>query len=57
MTQAKAMRTHLETQNREYGDQCLVNLVNQKGHEKPVKESYERYVKEVGLPRVFLDLS
>jgi hypothetical protein len=32
-----------------YGQQSLVNLVNQHGHEKPVKEAYERYVAEVCL--------
>lgn len=41
------MRTHLTEQNKVYGNQSLVNLVNQKGHEKPVKEAYERYVAEV----------
>lgn len=28
-----------------------MNLVDQKGHEKPVKEAYERYVTEVS-PRI-----
>ncbi|KAJ7919066.1 SacI homology domain-containing protein [Mycena leptocephala] len=32
------MRRHLQEQVSIYGDQALVNLVNQKGHEKPVKE-------------------
>ncbi|KAF9056681.1 inositol/phosphatidylinositol phosphatase [Panaeolus papilionaceus] len=49
---AKAMRTHLTEQNKVYGNQSLVNLVNQKGHEKPVKEAYERYVAELDLPGV-----
>ena len=34
-------------QNKIYGRQVLVNLTNQKGHEKPLKEAYERYVAEV----------
>lgn len=41
------MSKHLLAQNKTYGHQSLVNLVNQKGHEKPIKEAYERYVTEV----------
>jgi hypothetical protein len=41
------MRRHLQEQVSIYGDQALVNLVNQKGHENPVKEAYERYVAQV----------
>lgn len=41
------MRAHLLEQVSMYGDQTLVNLVNQKGHEQPVKEAYERYVSQV----------
>lgn len=41
------MRAHLQEQVRIYGATQLVNLVNQKGHEKPVKEAYERNVKQV----------
>ena len=40
---------HLLEQVSLYGDQTLVNLVNHKGHEKPVKEAYERYVAQVIL--------
>ncbi|KAF9535466.1 inositol/phosphatidylinositol phosphatase [Crepidotus variabilis] len=47
-----AMAKHLVEQNKTYGRQSLVNLVNQKGHEKPVKEAYERYVAELDLPDV-----
>jgi hypothetical protein len=43
------MRRHLQGQVDTYGEQALVNLVNQKGHEKPVKEAYERFVAEVSL--------
>lgn len=43
------MRHHLQEQAELYGEQVLVNLVNQKGREKPVKEAYERYVAEVGI--------
>ncbi|KAI8451608.1 SacI homology domain-containing protein, partial [Phakopsora pachyrhizi] len=35
-----------------YGDQYLVNLVNSSGYEKPVKDYYERGVRELGNPRV-----
>ena len=42
-----AVRRHLEEQVTLYGEQSLVNLVDQKGHEKPVKEAYEHYVAEV----------
>jgi len=45
--QKTAMHKHLAAQNKEYGPQSLVNLVNHKGHEKPVKEAYERFVAEV----------
>jgi len=41
------MRRHLQEQVDTYGVQTLVNLVNQKGYEKPVKEAYERFVAEV----------
>jgi hypothetical protein len=41
------MSKHITAQNKTYGHQSLVNLVNQKGHEKPIKDMYERYVTEV----------
>ena len=41
------MRAHFVALNKHYGTQTLVNLVKQKGHEKPVKDAYERYVDEV----------
>ncbi|PPQ66105.1 hypothetical protein CVT26_010906 [Gymnopilus dilepis] len=47
-----AMHTHLTELKKIYGHQSLVNLVNMKGHEKPVKEAYERYVAELDLPDV-----
>ncbi|KAF8446152.1 SacI homology domain-containing protein [Boletus edulis BED1] len=37
-----AMRRHLHEQASIYGEQSLVNLVNQKGYEQPVKDAYER---------------
>ena len=45
--QANAMRAHFAGLNKLYGNQTLVNLVKQKGHEKPVKDAYERYIDEV----------
>jgi hypothetical protein len=47
-----AMRAHFTALNKLYGTQSLVNLVNQKGYEKPVKDAYERYVDELDLPFV-----
>ena len=47
MLQANAMRAHFTDLNKRYGTQTLVNLIKQKGHEKPVKDAYERYVDEV----------
>jgi hypothetical protein len=50
MRQPNAMRAHFTALNKLYGAQSLVNLVNQKGYEKPVKDAYERYVDEVYSP-------
>lgn len=47
MDQVDATRAHLQEQISLYGEQSLVNLLNQKGHEQPVKEAYERAVSEV----------
>ncbi|GLB36461.1 putative sacI homology domain containing protein [Lyophyllum shimeji] len=49
---AETMKKHLLEQVTIYGDQYLVNLVNHKGHEGPVKEAYERYINELNLPNV-----
>jgi hypothetical protein len=40
-----AARAHFREQIRLYGDNYLVNLVNQKGREKRVKDAYEQLVK------------
>ncbi|KAF7926584.1 hypothetical protein EAE99_005779 [Botrytis elliptica] len=40
-----AAKAHLDEQIRIYGDNYLVNLVNQKGREQRVKEAYEQMVK------------
>ncbi|KAF9817501.1 hypothetical protein IEO21_03352 [Rhodonia placenta] len=47
-----ATRKHFEENLSTYGEQSLVNLVNQKGHEQPVKEAYERYVSQLDMPGV-----
>lgn len=41
------MEKHLKMQTSNYGKICAVNLINQKGHEKPVKDAYERHVAQV----------
>ena len=41
------MRKHLQELVSIYGDQALVNLVNQKGYEQPIKDAYERFLAEV----------
>ena len=41
------MGTHLQELVSIYGKQALVNLVNQKGHERPLKEAYEQYLAQV----------
>lgn len=47
-----ATKKHFEDQIQRYGDNYLVNLVNQKGYEKPVKEAYERAVDKLENPKV-----
>lgn len=49
---AEATRRHFDDQVARYGDNYLVNLVNQKGYEKPVKEAYERAVDKLHNPQV-----
>jgi len=51
-TTVEAMRLHFQDQVSNYGEQSLVNLVNQKGHEKPVKDAYERALAQVEMPEV-----
>jgi len=47
-----ATRRHLQEQVALYGDQSLVNLVDQKGHEKPIKDAYEHYVEKADISQV-----
>ena len=35
-----------------YGGNILVNLVNQTGHEKPIKLAYEELIRNLGLEKV-----
>ena len=44
-TAVDATRKHFDEQIRLYGDNYLVNLVNQKGRERRVKEAYEQMVR------------
>lgn len=45
-------KKHFDEQVKLYGDNYLVNLVNQKGHELPVKEAYETAVQAVNNPKL-----
>lgn len=42
------MRAHLQENETLYGRHTLINLVNHKGHEQPVKEAFEKYFEQVG---------
>jgi hypothetical protein len=47
-----AARRHFDEQIRIYGDNYLINLVNHKGREQKVKESYEKMVEKlISAPR------
>jgi len=46
------MRRHLQQQVDNYGKVSCVNLVNHKGHEKPVKDAFEKHVSELHMPNV-----
>lgn len=46
----QASEKHFNEQIELYGKNYLVNLVNQKGYEQPVKESYERCVEALNKP-------
>lgn len=43
-------KKHFDQQKKIYGKNYLVNLVNQKGYELPVKEAYEKLVEEMQDP-------
>ncbi|RPD81689.1 hypothetical protein L226DRAFT_527952 [Lentinus tigrinus ALCF2SS1-7] len=46
-----ALRAHLQENLNLYGEQSIVNLVNHKGHERPVKEAFEKYIAEAKMPK------
>jgi phosphatidylinositol 4-phosphatase len=48
-SQADVLKLHLNDQVSRYGTTSIVNLINHKGHEKPIKDAYEKYLKQVGL--------
>ncbi|CAO1634741.1 unnamed protein product [Jaminaea pallidilutea] len=48
----EATALHFRRQVETYGDNYLVNLVNQKGYEKAVKDAYERAVERLNNPRI-----
>ena len=47
--QLAATKKHLTDLVKIYGEQTLVNLVNHKGYEQPVKEAYEKYFSQVEI--------
>lgn len=47
-----ASRKHFQDQVERYGDVYIVNLVNQKGYEKAVKDAFEQAVADAANPRV-----
>ncbi|CAD6582654.1 MAG: hypothetical protein CYPHOPRED_002091 [Cyphobasidiales sp. Tagirdzhanova-0007] len=51
-TTVESLRLHFDSLHASYGDVYLVNLVNQKGYEKPVKEAFERALEELDSPKV-----
>ncbi|KAG0664175.1 Phosphoinositide phosphatase sac1 [Monosporozyma unispora] len=48
----QSTKKHFDQQVELYGDNYLVNLVNQKGHELPVKNSYENAVDQLNNPKL-----
>jgi phosphatidylinositol 4-phosphatase len=48
----KPARKHFEEQVKLYGDNILVNLVNQSGHEKPVKLAFEEMIRRLRMDNV-----
>jgi len=48
----ESLRRHFEQLNTIYGDVYALNLVNQKGYEKPVKEAFEKSIAVLANPKV-----
>ena len=55
--QLAATKKHLTDLVKIYGEQTLVNLIDHKGYEQPVKEVYEKYFNQVEMPRQNVPLS
>ncbi|XP_065189386.1 phosphatidylinositol-3-phosphatase SAC1-like [Sycon ciliatum] len=53
--QKEAFRRHCETQEVQYGYQVLVNLINQRGREKPLADAFDAHVSLMSNPRVKYD--
>ena len=49
LQQLAATKKHLADLVKIYGEQTLVNLVDHKGYEQPVKEAYEKYFNQVEM--------
>jgi hypothetical protein len=49
--QINALKLHVDEQVRLYGDTYFVNLVNNKGHELPVKDAMEKVLDACGEPK------
>lgn len=43
------MRKHFQDLEEKYGNSTIVSMVNQKGHEQPIKQAYEKYVNDVSI--------
>ncbi len=48
----KASEKHFEEQKKYYGKNYLVNLVNNKGHELPIKESYKKVIESLNDSKI-----
>ncbi|KAH3902410.1 probable Phosphoinositide phosphatase SAC1 [Saccharomycodes ludwigii] len=48
----EATKKHFDQQEKLYGENYLVNLVNQKGYELPVKQAYENIVDQLNDPKI-----
>lgn len=50
-SKAEALKAHISDQIAFYGDLYLVNLVNHKGYELPVKQAFEHAMQRLNNPR------
>jgi len=49
------LRIHLQNQIDKYGALHIINLVKQKGREKPIKDTLEHYISQANMPHVSYD--